>query len=160
MGLERESRQVDRTPPVWRMRGEYLLGGTGSSIMREGRFGQTCDWQVMKFGNKPVSGHRFSSLTNPKLLNSWRTPLRRSPVTWIGSGRRCPLGSTGLSWWHSAGPFAAMQPSRAASNWCGRSRRTLTTRGRQCLGPPIRHAPGFRKDRSTTQREKCCGSYA
>ena len=36
--------------------------------------------------------------------------------------------------------------------------RTLTTRGRQCLGPPGRHAPGFRKDRSTTQREKCCSS--
>jgi hypothetical protein len=37
--------------------------------MREGRFGPTCDWPVMKFGNKPVSGHRFSLPINPRLPN-------------------------------------------------------------------------------------------
>jgi hypothetical protein len=44
------------------MQGEYLFGGTGTWIAREGRFGPTCDWLAMRFGNKPVSGLMFSSV--------------------------------------------------------------------------------------------------
>ena len=28
-------------------------------IAREDRFGLTCDWPAMRFGNKPVSGQMF-----------------------------------------------------------------------------------------------------
>jgi len=37
--------------------------------MQEDPFGPTCDWPVMKFGNEPVGGRKFSSLINPQLPN-------------------------------------------------------------------------------------------
>jgi hypothetical protein len=45
------------------------------------------------------------------------TVAQVSRFIWIGSGRPYPHGSTDFSWWHSAGRFAAMRPSRIASNW-------------------------------------------
>jgi len=110
-------RFVSRQVAICECRRELYAGGIGTWIAREGRFGQTCDWPVMRFGYKPVGRHMFSWPIKAQLVNSWRTLSRRFPVTWIVRGRPCPPENTDFSWWPSAAPFAAMPPSRIALNW-------------------------------------------